>query len=397
MKSKYEVVVIGGGSIGLATANELGKRKASTLVLEKFSFLNQDGSSAGYSRQFRIPYPEEYMVKMAVQAKPFWEALEAETGEKLMDTVGTLWFGDPKVHSTEGNIGEAEKSLQKQGVKYTALSAAEVEKQYHFQGLPPTYTGLFQPDGAIIDLALTLKTLLILNKKHESVTLQENSPVTGIEYKDKVFYITTPHGNYEAEKLVLTPGPYINDVLNLLGFDINVTYWEMSSAYFKKLKPEIQYPTWFVFQNPDGDNGNQFYGFPGVDWDYPGYIRVAPDFVIKPLTDPNQRTGKPNPQELAFTAEWVKKYMEGLSPEPEFTSTCLIALSNIKDKELVLDFAPDYVEGHENIVIYGTGWAAKFIPLLGKIMSQLTLDGSTPYDIAPFQLGYKYFNAIVEQ
>jgi glycine/D-amino acid oxidase-like deaminating enzyme len=46
-------------------------------------------------------------------------------------------------------------------------------------------------------------------------------------------------------------------------------------------------------------------------------------------------------------------------------------------------------------VIYGTGWAAKFIPLLGKIMSQLTLDGKTPYDISPFQLRYKYFNALV--
>jgi len=397
MKSKYDVVVIGGGSIGLATANELGKRKASTLVLEKYSFLNQDGSSAGYSRQFRIPYPEEYMVKMAVEAKPYWEALEAETGERLLDRVGTLWFGDPTVHSTEGNIGEAEKSLKSQGVKYTTLTAADVEKQYHFKNLPSTYTGLFQPDGASIDLARTLKTLLSLNEKHESVTLQENSPVTDIQYKDKVFYISTPDGKFEAEKLVLTPGPYINDVLNLLGFDINVTYWEMSSAYFKKLKPEIQYPTWFVFQNQIGDNGNQFYGFPGVTWDYPGYIRVAPDFVVKPLTDPNQRTGKPNPQELEYTAEWVNNHMEGLSFKPEYTSTCLIALSNINNKELVLDFAPDYVEGHKNIVIYGTGWAAKFIPLLGKIMSQLTLDGSTPYDIEPFKLGYKYFNAIVKQ
>ena len=60
----------------------------------------------------------------------------------------------------------------------------------------------------------------------------------------------------------------------------------MASAFYKVLDPTIKYPTWFVFQNPQGDNGNEFYGFPEVSWNYPGYIRVASDFVIKPLDSP---------------------------------------------------------------------------------------------------------------
>ncbi|MFC0182341.1 hypothetical protein ACFFJX_07130 [Pseudarcicella hirudinis] len=87
--------------------------------------------------------------------------------------------------------------------------------------------------------------------------------------------------------------------------------------------------------------------------------------------------------------------MTGLDPTPYYTSTCLIALSNLKNKELLLDFAPDFVPNNKDIVIYATGWAAKFIPLLGEILSQLTLDGTTPYDIEPFQLGYKYFKSIL--
>ena len=395
MKTVYDVIVIGGGSIGLAAANEMGERKASVLVLEKFTFLNQQGSSAGFSRQYRIPYPEEYMVKMVLNAKPFWDKLQGHTDKKLMDKVGTLWFGDPAVHSTEGNIGEAEKSLTAAGVTYQQLSGVQVEKQFHFKNLPSTYKGLFQEDGASINLALTLQTLLKLNKSHPTVTLQENSPVSKITYKNHLFTITTPSHSYTASKLVITPGPYINDVLNLLQFEISVTYWEMSSAYFKKLDPKIQYPTWFVFQNPIDMNGNQFYGLPGVMWDYPDYIRVAPDFVIKPLSNPDKRTGKPNPEELAYTAQWVKDHMEALEPVPKHTSTCLIALSNIKDKELVLDFAPPYVSGHSHIVIYGTGWAGKFIPLLGKVMSDLALDGKTSYNIIPFQLGNKYFKSLV--
>ena len=390
----YDVIVIGGGAIGLATAYHLGKRKAKTLVLEQYTFMNQLGSSAGVSRQFRIPYPDEYMVQMALDSQPYWDELQQETSTPLLDKVGTLWFGDPEVHSTEGNIAEAEASLKALKVPYTTLTAKEIEEKYHFRNLPENYTGLFQPDGASINFKATIETLLNLCTKEETVHLEENSPVLQINSKGELFEITTPNGIYIAKKLAIIPGPYINSVINLLDFKIEATYWNMSSAYFKKTDPEIQYPTWFVFQNPIEKNGNQFYGFPSVDWDHPEYIRVAPDFVIPPLEEPNDRTLIPNPQELAYTSEWIQTHMTGLSTEPEYTSTCLIALSTIPDKELLIDFAPSYVPNYKNIVVYATGWAAKFTPFLGKIMSDLALDGKTDFNIKPFRLGRKYFQAI---
>lgn len=390
----YDVIVIGGGAIGLATAYHLGKRKAKTLVLEQFTFTNQLGSSAGVSRQFRIPYPDEYMVQMALDAQPYWDELEKTTSTQLLDKVGTLWFGDPNVHSTEGNIAEAETALKALNVPYTILTAKEIEEQYHFRNLPDTYTGLFQPDGASINFKATIEALLELCKKEETVQLQENSPVLQIKQIGELFEIITPNGVYITKKLAIIPGPYINSVINLLDFKIEATYWNMSSAYFKKTDSNIQYPTWFVFQNAVGENGNQFYGFPSVDWDHPEYIRVAPDFVINPLDEPSDRTLIPNPQELAYTSEWVKNHMTGLSIEPEYTSTCLIALSKIPNKELLIDFAPGYVPNHKNIVLYATGWAAKFTPFLGKIMSDLALDGHTDFDITPFQLGRKYFKSL---
>ncbi|HBV15841.1 FAD-dependent oxidoreductase [Chryseobacterium carnipullorum] len=390
----YDVIVIGGGAIGLATAYHLGQRKADTLVLEQFTFVNQLGSSAGVSRQFRIPYPDEYMVKMALEAQPYWDALEKEANKSLLDKVGTLWFGDPEVHSTEGNIAEAEKALQALDVPYTTLTSKEIEEKYQFKNLPENYTGLFQPDGASINFKATIETLLDLCKKEETVQLEENSPVLDIKQIGELFEITTPNGIYIAKKLAIIPGPYINSVINLLDFKIEATYWNMSSAYFKKTDPTIQYPTWFVFQNAIGENGNQFYGFPSVDWDHPEYIRVAPDFVITPLEEPSDRTLIPNPQELAYTSEWVQQHMTGLGTEPEYTSTCLIALSTIPNKELLIDFAPKYVPNYKNIVVYATGWAAKFTPFLGKIMSDLALDGHTDFDISHFQLGRKFFKSI---
>jgi glycine/D-amino acid oxidase-like deaminating enzyme len=390
----YDVIVIGGGPMGLSTAYHLSKRNTKTLLLEQFTFFNQLGSSAGVSRQWRLPYPEEYMVKLVKQSVPFWDELQSLTPATLLDKVGTLWFGDPAVHSTEGNIGEAEKALKALDVPYTSLTSKEIEREYHFRDLPSNYTGLFQADGASIDLKATIQTLYNWNKASPLVTMKDEAPVTQIVQKDRKFEVTTPLGTFVSEKLVLVPGPYVNGLINLLNFEIKATYWNMASAFYKKTKHDIQYPTWFVFQNPVGDNGNEFYGFPEVSWNYPGYVRVASDFVMQALDSPEQRTLVPNPTELAYTAQWVKDHMTGLDPTPQFTSVCMVALSTIPNKELLVDFAPEYVPNHKNIVIYATGWAGKFVPLLGRILSDLALDGKTPFDISHFAMGSVYFNAL---
>ena len=334
------------------------------------------------------------MVEMALKAAPLWDSLQQDTEKPLRDFVGTLWFGDPEVHSTEGNIGAAKTALTDKGVFFDTLNASEIEERYNFKDLPSTYVGLFQPQGASIDLKATLETLLRSSQDSPYVTLQQDSRVTRIRQQGKIFEVSTRHGTYRCEKLVLTPGPYIDEVARLLGFGTSLIYWNMSSCYFKKTDPDVKYPTWFVFQKPDGLSGNQFYGFPEVSWDHPGYIRTAPDFVMQPLTDPGQRTSVPNGQELAYTSEWVRRHMRGMDPKPHFESTCFVALSQDQNKELILDFAPPYVPNHENIVIYATGWAGKFVPLIGRILSDLTLHGRTDYDISEFQLGDEIFNQI---
>jgi glycine/D-amino acid oxidase-like deaminating enzyme len=245
----YDVIVIGGGAMGNSAAFHLSKRRVRALLLEQFTFFNQLGSSAGVSRQFRIPYPEEYMVQLVQQSVPFWDELQSLTPVPLLDKVGTLWFGDPTVHTSEGNIGEAEKALDARKVPYTKLTAREIERTYHFTNLPPTYTGLFQPDGASIDLRATIRTLHDWNLASPFVTMLDEAPVTRIMPRKKSFEVTTPQGTFTAEKLVITPGPYANGVFHLLGFHIAATYWNMASAYYKITRPGTQYPRGSCFRS----------------------------------------------------------------------------------------------------------------------------------------------------
>ena len=85
--------------------------------------------------------------------------------------------------------------------------------------------------------------------------------------------------------------------------------------------------------------------------------------------------------------------MTGLDPAPTFVSTCLVALNAQLNKEMIVDFAPDYVDHHEDVVVCATGWAAKFIPILGHILSDLALERKTQFDISNFTVGRDAFNS----
>lgn len=52
----FEVIVIGGGAVGLAAAYEVAKGGASVMILEQNNFYNQAGSSGDLARMFRTMY-----------------------------------------------------------------------------------------------------------------------------------------------------------------------------------------------------------------------------------------------------------------------------------------------------------------------------------------------------
>lgn len=382
----YDVIVVGGGAVGLATGAALAKTDKKALVLEQYAFFNQKGSSAGMSRQFRVQYAQDYMAQLALDSIPYWDALQKTTPETLIDKVGSLWFGDPAVDSQEGGIHAAIEVMEQLHIPYEAMTAAQIEARFPFKDIPEDYTGFFQKDGGIIDLHATMKALYEVCRQAENIDLLEWAKVEDLQsFPGQTITVCTALGDFTADKLVITPGAYVNDVLDHFGLAMDIDIWEMSSAYYRKTA-DIKLPTWFVFQ--EHPLTNLFYGFPEVAWSHSGYIRVAPDIPDRILQDPSRRTGVPSQRSLALNAKWVQDHMEGLDSTSEFTATCLITLSE-NGKELLLDHLPTSVPNNDDIWVYTGGWAAKFIPLLGHIMADLALTGKSPYDLSPFQIKFR--------
>lgn len=94
---QYDVIVIGGGPVGLAATYEVAKSGKSVLVLEQNNFFNQAGSSPDLVRMFRTMYTEDYMADLAKTSMDIWDSLERDAGESLRWMSGLLNFGDPNL------------------------------------------------------------------------------------------------------------------------------------------------------------------------------------------------------------------------------------------------------------------------------------------------------------
>ena len=91
----HEVIVVGGGAMGAATAWHLARDGRDVLLLEQFEALHARGSSHGRTRIFRVAYRDPGYTTLALAALPWWRTLEDEAGVALLDQCGQIDHGAP--------------------------------------------------------------------------------------------------------------------------------------------------------------------------------------------------------------------------------------------------------------------------------------------------------------
>ncbi|MCA9881296.1 MAG: FAD-dependent oxidoreductase, partial [Thermomicrobiales bacterium] len=86
---RYDVAVIGGGTMGSAAAWALTRQGLRPVVLEQFSVVHDQGSHSGDTRIFRHAYAEspDY-VPLVLRADELWQELEAATGDLVLNRCG---------------------------------------------------------------------------------------------------------------------------------------------------------------------------------------------------------------------------------------------------------------------------------------------------------------------
>ena len=88
----HDLVVIGGGVMGVWAAIMARKRGASVVLADQFAPAHEHGSSHGDDRIYRFAYTEDLYVDMMLRSLPLWQELQSFAGHDLLATTGGLQF-----------------------------------------------------------------------------------------------------------------------------------------------------------------------------------------------------------------------------------------------------------------------------------------------------------------
>lgn len=166
----YDVVIIGGGIIGLSSPYSSTSRGLRTLIIDQYDIQNSINSSKGIERMFRLMQDNEFEARLAESSLSLWMQLQLATKNQLLCMDELIFFGHRDVPmTTEGNIRQVKKTMDRMGMPYKYLASPDAIHKYfpvfNRMALANDYVGLVHAASASINVQEASKTFLCEAKK----------------------------------------------------------------------------------------------------------------------------------------------------------------------------------------------------------------------------------------
>ncbi|KAL7399989.1 hypothetical protein ABVT39_004952 [Epinephelus coioides] len=374
-KGEYDCIVIGAGVQGSFTAYQLAKKNQRTLLLEQFVLPHTRGSSHGQTRIIRKAYEQDFYTHMMEECYELWTQLEREAGVKLYRQTGLLLMGPERSQSYQ----MVKNTLQRNKVPMMILTSDNFS-----QHIP--HVILTEGDEAVVDITAGV---LYADRALKAVQGQFQKLGGVIRDKEKVMDIkpgpvvtvSTSNGVYRAKRVVITAGPWANQLLAHTGLQLPLEVVKINVCYWKEKVPgsynvKQRFP---CFVTTEGKEAKEhIYGLPSNE--YPGLMKIC--YHMGSETDPDQRDKQTDRSDIDILQRYIARCFPGLVPEPAVVETCLYTLT--PDRHFVLDCHPTYSN-----IVFGAGFSGhgfKFGPIIGKLLCELTLGEVPSYDLSPFRI-----------
>ena len=367
----YDVIVLGCGGLGSAVLYWLARAGANVLGLEQFEHGHEKGSSHDHSRIIRLSYDGVAYARLAPHSYACWSELEAESGIKLVYKTGGIDFGPAENNAELQAVIDTMKAV---GTPFEIWTPEEAMRHFPQFTLPENVQVVYQADTGLVDARQATQAHALMAKAR-GAKLLEGARVTAITSKATGLELKTTQGAFSCGKLILATGPWLGVAMQILGKTLPITVTREQLSYFKS--PNLRdfaigrFPVWIWY----GNREHSFYGFPVY-----GEVAVkAAEDLGGQVTDPDHRSFAKDERSDKTLHHFLSDFIPSMLGPELYTKTCLYDMP--PDRNFILDFLP----GEPNILVAdGAGHGFKFASLIGKIMTDLALEGKTPYDLSQF-------------
>lgn len=361
----YDVIIIGGGGFGSSAAYHSALRGKMVLVIDQFEKGHQRGSSHGETRVIRKAYFEhpDY-VPLLQQSYKMWHKLEQKSQIDLISPCGLMVCGAPDSELISGTMQSAEEN----GLEIDEVEQDEFADRFPGFNIPDGMEVLYEVDGGFLNVEACVATYLAAAEL-KGTEFRWETAVTHWESDGEQVKVWAGEETFTAHSLIITVGAWAEKLLSSIPNTPRLTvlrkvmYWfpVKSDAYNDSYGSSC-----FCYQMPYGF----FYGFPSLDGEV---IKVCEHSGGTPITDPSQLEIENHDEDLAKLTQFLREVMPDVDPHPESFNVCMY--TKTPDEHFIIDQHPQYQN-----VAFGAGFSGhgfKFVPILGRVLSDLALDYET--------------------
>lgn len=378
----FDVIVLGLGALGSAALHQLAARGARVLGLDERDPPHAEGSSHGASRALRCAFAEPAYVPLARRALELWRDLEAEAGEPLYRRTGALLIGPadhPALAITRG-------SAARHGLAHEALDAAEIRRRFPALAPAEGEAGVFEEEGGLLPPERCVIAMLE-GAKRRGAAVARGERARSVTRGPGGIRVRTDRGEYAADRLVVTLGPWLPGAARAL-----FAGDEVMASLAARLTVERQVQLWLEPAAPallragpppplswvSGASPHSWYIMPpfgraGVKVGrHHGGALVTPDTVNRAASPADEEDAR------AFLRERA----------PALGGRLLAAevglYTNTPDRNFVLGLHP----GDDRVIIAGggSGHAFKFATAIGEVIMDLVLQGASSRSASIFSV-----------
>ena len=212
LPERAEVVIVGGGFAGAATAYALGEAGVGDVVLVEreagFGY-HASGRNAALGRQL---VEDERFTDLTARGAAFLRDPPAEFSEaRLWRPVGSLLLADD-----EGEVEAMCRRAERRGIACERMSMAAASARVPYLGGAPGAGGIYVPGDGVIDVHALLMGFL-RGARRRGVRLALGCEVVGVEREGERLRVFTERGAVLARCVVVAGGAWAAQVAALAG------------------------------------------------------------------------------------------------------------------------------------------------------------------------------------
>jgi sarcosine oxidase len=370
-----DLLVIGGGVMGLFTAYRASHRGRRVVVLERGRIGDPLTASYGRTRSFRNDYLDPGYARLAHEAFRLWGEFERETGTEVLVRCGCLNLAKrsvtPDLQATYAQ--RSFETLERLGLATESFDAAGLRARFPYVDAD---LGHLDVDAGVVDLPAVRRALTAALRERGAL-IHEGVEPAAIAREDRAFRVEAEGRTFAAAALVITAGHGTNDVLGRLeGCALQVPIVKDRPSDAKYVTPPAHLRERFTAG-----------AMPVIAYLDAG-IYCHP--IVDGLVD-EVKIGYYNPPDLprgATPIDGIARFVDECLPglrgaqmrDVDDVDQCDYDL--VADDDFVLGPVPGVAGAFVGVGWRGTGY--KFAPWVGRTLAGLALDGTAPDELARF-------------